>query len=150
MEKVKDTIRNIFNGRVEEIASLTDSEKKELSEKKDIIYIEDYVKGLTPEQKKQIAEYFDDAISEVYDESARMNEKYYKYGFSDGMNATIESFKLRPEIERRFSKWQILKLADKWYKFNNYFMELILDISALFFIQKWKGSDKNALCNFKI
>lgn len=104
MENVKDTISNIFNGRVEEIASLTDSEKKELSEKKDIVYIEDYVKGLTPKQKKQIAEYFDDAISEVYDESARMNEKYYKYGFSDGMNATIESFKLRPEIEKRFSK----------------------------------------------
>ena len=104
MENVKDTISSIFNGRVEEIASLTDSEKKELREKKDIVYIEDYVKGLNQKQKKQIAEYFDDAISDVYDEFARMNEKYYKYGFSDGMNVTIESFKLRPEIESRFSK----------------------------------------------
>ena len=106
MEKVNDIISTIFDGRIEEIASLRDNEIKELDKKKDEIYIEDYVKGLTPRQKKQIAEYFDDVMSEVYCESGRMNQKYYKYGFSDGLNAAIESFKLRPEIERRFSNDQ--------------------------------------------
>ena len=107
MENVKDTISTIFDGRIEEIASLRDNEVKELDNKKENVFIEDYVKDLSPRQKQQVAEYFDEVMSEVYCESARMNQKYYKYGFSDGMNATIESFKLRPEIERRFSKWQM-------------------------------------------
>ena len=39
---------------------------------------------------------------EVYDESANLNEKYYRYGFSDGMNALLTSLNMREEVERRF------------------------------------------------
>ncbi len=102
----KDLISEILDGRVEKISCLDDNEKEELNKKKEVISIEDYVKDLTPNQQKMVKEYLDDAMTEVYNEAAKLNEKYYKYGFSDGMNIAIASFKLRPEVEGRFSSDQ--------------------------------------------
>ena len=103
MENERKVIDSFFDGRLEEMAELTYNEKEELREKRDSICMDDYVQDLTPRQKKQVAEYIEDTISEVYLKVVKLNKKYYSYGFSDGVHMAIESFKIRPEIERRFS-----------------------------------------------
>lgn len=100
--KYNDIVKDIFESRIEDIACLTVEEKESLDKQREIVYIEDYITGLTEEQKEQASLYLDEVMTEVYDESASLNEKYYRYGFSDGMNTAITSFKLRKEVERRF------------------------------------------------
>ena len=100
----KGIIKSFYESRVEDISILTESERFDLADKKNKIQLEDYVKDLSARQKDQIKEYFETVMTNVYDECAEKNEKYYQFGFSDGMNVAIDSFKLRPEIERRFAK----------------------------------------------
>lgn len=100
--KYNDIVKDIFESRIEDIASLTVEEKESLDKQKDIIYIEDYITGLSEKQKEEAGEYLDEVMTEVYDEAACLNEKYYRYGFSDGMNVALTSFKIREEVERRF------------------------------------------------
>ena len=100
--KYNDIIKSIFDSRIEDIEGLTVEEKESIDSRKEIVYIEDYIKDLTDEQKKQAGDYLDEVMMEVYDESANLNEKYYRYGFSDGMNALLTSLNIREEVERRF------------------------------------------------
>lgn len=99
-------LSDIFESRLEQLACLTDSEKAKLNEKKKIIYINDYIEGMNKKQKKQAEEYLDDVMSNVYEEVAIMNDRYYRYGVSDGMTMILESFNIRKEVERWFSKCQ--------------------------------------------
>ena len=101
-KKYNDILKSIFQSRIEDIASLTREEKESLDNQKEIVYIEDYIKDLTDEQKKQAGDYLDDVMLEVYNESASLNEKYYRYGFSDGVNALLTSLNMKEEVERRF------------------------------------------------
>ena len=61
---------------------------------------------MSEEQKKQASEYLDNVMSNVYDKVATMNDRYYRYGVSDGMTMILESFNIRKEVERWFSKCQ--------------------------------------------
>lgn len=101
--KYNDIVQDIFESRIEMIASLTIEEKESLDRQKDEIKMEDYIKNLTNEQKEQARLYLDDVMTEVYSESADLNEKYYRYGFSDGVNAILTSLEIRKEIDRRFA-----------------------------------------------
>lgn len=104
MEKKENIIDNIFESRIEELACLTRTEQEELDEEKAKIGIEDYIEGLTKKQKEQAREFLDNVMSNVYDVSASMNEKYYRYGVSDGVTYILDSCEIREEVERRFLK----------------------------------------------
>lgn len=99
-------IDSILNGRLESLASLSISEKKEFDDKiekvKNDYHINDIVRGLNKIQLDQLENYIDDIKSAMNEVAANLNEKYYRYGVFDGMNITLETFKIKGEIERRF------------------------------------------------
>lgn len=99
--KYNDILKSIFESRIEDIAGLTVEERESLNKRKKII-LDEYVTDLTEKQKKQINSYIDVIMQDVFDESYSLNEKYYKYGFSDGVNALLTSLNMREEVERRF------------------------------------------------
>lgn len=90
----KDIVKDIFESRIEMLASLTIEEKESLDRQKNEIKIEDYIRNLTDEQKEKASLYIDEVMTEVYSESTDLNEKYYRYGFSDGVNAILTSFEI--------------------------------------------------------
>lgn len=102
MEIRKSSLDVMFEGRIEEIARLTIPEKNRLLKIEEIKSIEDYIDDLSEEQEQQAKEFIDDLMSDFLEETSQQNQKYYCFGFSDGLFAAIESCNLRPEIERRF------------------------------------------------
>lgn len=102
MKKYNDIVKDIFQSRIEDIASLTFEEKESLDKQKEIKDIGDYITGLTEEQKKQANHYLDEVMSDVYDEASGLNEKYYRYGIADGVNIILTSVEINKEVERRF------------------------------------------------
>ena len=107
MKKYNDIIKDIFQSRIEDVAGLTFEEKESLDKQKEIKDISDYITGLTEEQKKQANEYLDEVMSDVCDEACSLNEKYYRYGISDGVNIILTSVEIRKDVERRFKECQI-------------------------------------------
>lgn len=102
MKKYNDIVKDIFQSRIEDIASLTFEEKESLDKQREIKDIDEYIIGLTDEQKKQANYYLDEVMADVYEEASGLNEKYYRYGIADGVNIILTSTKIRKDVERRF------------------------------------------------
>lgn len=83
-----DILNLIFEGRSEEIAKVTETDKAYLSSycdsSKAYNNLEKLINKSCPDNAYDILSAIDDFISEINFESGYFNEKYYKQGFCDG------------------------------------------------------------------
>lgn len=90
MEKMKSMLDEIFNARVETVASVTKEEQEKINEAKTKIDIEDAFENATDNEIKKIEELIDTAIENMSYEMGYFEEKYYKTGFADGVRLIME------------------------------------------------------------
>lgn len=117
MLKQMGSLKMIFICRAGDIARLSKKERDIINDKSRNIEIEDYIQKLSKKQKTQIEEYIEILISEVYFEANIINEKYYCYGFSDGVQQALDSTKndeyIKKFLNNRLKKLKILTEEEK-------------------------------------
>ena len=90
MEKMKCMLDEIFNARVETVASVTKEEQERINEAKTKIVLEDAFENATDCEIKKIEEFIDTAMENMSYEIRYFEEKYYKTGFADGVRLIME------------------------------------------------------------
>lgn len=90
MEKIKGMLEEIFNARLESVASVTRAEQEKINEGKTKIEIEDVFENATENEIKKIEEIIDIAMENMSYEMGYFEEKYYKTGFADGVKLIME------------------------------------------------------------
>lgn len=90
MEKMKSMLDEIFNARVEAVASVTKEEQEKINESKTKIVIEDVFENATDREIKNIEELIDIMMENMSYEMGYFEEKYYKTGFADGVRLIME------------------------------------------------------------
>lgn len=84
---VKDTsfIDTIYEDRVNELAELTEEDKKYIKESFEITKITEILPKISQEELDKLMEYLNDKLDDVYYEVGHFCHKYYKNGFKDGV-----------------------------------------------------------------
>lgn len=90
MEKMKSMLNEIFNARVETVASVTKEEQEKINEAKTKIVIKDAFENATDGEIKKIEELIDTTMENMSYEMGYFEEKYYKTGFADGVRLIME------------------------------------------------------------
>lgn len=90
MEKMKSMLDEIFNARVEAVASVTKEEQEKINEAKTKIVIEDIFENATDREIKNIESLIDIMMENMSYEMGYFEEKYYKTGFADGVRLIME------------------------------------------------------------
>ena len=90
MEKMKSMLNEIFNARVEKVASVTKEEQEKINEAKTKIVIEGAFENATDSEIKKIEELIDTTMENMSYEMGYFEEKYYKTGFADGVRLIME------------------------------------------------------------
>lgn len=84
---VKDTsfIDAIYEDRVNELAELSEEDKKHIKKSFEKIKITEILPNINQEELDRIMEYLDSKLDDVYYEMAYFCHKYYKNGFKNGV-----------------------------------------------------------------
>lgn len=90
MEKMKSMLNEIFNARVETVASVTKEEQEKINEAKTKIVIKDAFENATDGEIKKIEELIDTTMENMSYEMGYFEEEYYKTGFADGVRLIME------------------------------------------------------------
>lgn len=93
MEKLKSMLTEIFDARIDDIASVTKEEREKIKEMKQSVDIEKFFENATKEEIQRIEEFADIVTENMATEMGFFNEKYYKNGFADAINLIMECMK---------------------------------------------------------
>ena len=93
MEKIESILTEIFNSRIESIASVTKEEIEQIKKMKKYVDIEEFFPEATKKEIQRIEEFADIVTENMACEMGFFNEKYYKAGFADAINLIMECMK---------------------------------------------------------
>lgn len=93
MERVESMLTEIFDSRIDNIASVTKEEQEKIREMKNFIDTEEFFPEASKREIQRIEEFVDNAVDNVACEMGFFNEKYYKTGFADAIKLVMECMK---------------------------------------------------------
>ena len=115
MEKMKSMLDEIFNARVETVASISKEEQEKINEAKTKIEIKDAFENATDSEIKKIEELIDIAMENMSYEMGYFEEKYYKTGFADGVKLVVECMGRRRIVDFTHVIWyHIIDIDDRF------------------------------------
>ena len=93
MEKLESMLAEIFDARIDNIASVTKEEREQIKEMKNLVDIEEFFPEATKKEIQRIEEFADIVTENIACEMGFFNEKYYKTGFADAIKLVMECMK---------------------------------------------------------
>lgn len=93
MEKLESMLTEIFDARIDNIASVTKEEREQIKEMKNLVDIEEFFPEATKKEIQRIEEFADIVTENIACEMGFFNEKYYKTGFADAIKLVMECMK---------------------------------------------------------
>ena len=93
MEKLESMFTEIFDARIDNIASVTMEEREQIKEMKNLVDIEEFFPEATKKEIQRIEEFADIVTENIACEMGFFNEKYYKTGFADAIKLVMECMK---------------------------------------------------------
>lgn len=94
MEKLESMLTEIFDARIDNIASVTKKEREQIKEMKNFVEMEEFFPEATKKEIQRIEEFADIVTENIACEMGFFNEKYYKTGFADAIKLIMECMKI--------------------------------------------------------
>ena len=125
MEKLESMLTEIFDSRVDSVASVTPEEKEEIRKMKNYVDLEEFFPDASKKEIEKIEEFADIVTENMASEMGFFNEKYYKIGFADAVKLIMECMGKWIIKVRRWHKVIFLLYIGKKLSGNIEFLKLI-------------------------